>query len=253
MAATSPPHRVEIRMQGSTRLTSPDTSSPSEDILFGREGGVATVVLNRPRALNAFTLGMYRRFDPMLRAWEEDPMVRAVLVRGAGERAFCAGGDVRAVYEAGRGMWRPARSDLGVLLGRIRADPPRPPLSEAVSRDHRRHHDGRRGRGLGQRRLPDRDREDAAGNAGDRDRPVPRCRRDAVPEFVPRAYRAVSRIDRGAARPGRRTLLRLCDTFRAARARAGPRSRRSPVLRGATVPSARRPKRFWHRSTAIPA
>ena len=94
-------------MQGSTRLTSPDTSSPSEDILFGRGGGVATVVLNRPRALNAFTLGMYRRFDPMLRAWEKEPMVRAVLVRGAGERAFCAGGDVRAVYEAGRGSGGP--------------------------------------------------------------------------------------------------------------------------------------------------
>src|SRR3954447_1316246 len=103
MAATSPPRRVEIRLQGSTRLTSPDTPSPSEDILFGRGGGVATVVLNRPRALNAFTLGMYRRFDPMLRAWQKEPMVRAVLVRGAGERAFWAGGDVRAVYEAGRG------------------------------------------------------------------------------------------------------------------------------------------------------
>ena len=50
---------------------------------------------------------MYRRFDPMLRAWEEDPTVRAVLVRGAGERAFCAGGDVRAVYEAGRGIAGP--------------------------------------------------------------------------------------------------------------------------------------------------
>src|SRR3954451_16207754 len=107
MAATSPPRRVEIRLQGSTRLTSPDTPSPSEDILFGREGGVATVVLNRPRALNAFTLGMYRRLDPMLRGWEEDPTVRAVLVRGAGERAFCAGGDVRAVYEAGRGIAGP--------------------------------------------------------------------------------------------------------------------------------------------------
>jgi enoyl-CoA hydratase len=75
--------------------------------LFGREGGVATVLLNRPRALNAFTLGMYRRFDPMLRAWEADPAVHAVLVRGAGERAFCAGGDVRAVYEAGRGISGP--------------------------------------------------------------------------------------------------------------------------------------------------
>src|SRR5213078_4471059 len=76
----------------------------NEDILFGREGGVATVTLNRPQALNAFTLDMYRRFDPMLRAWADDSAIRAVLIRGAGERAFCAGGDVRAIYEAGRGI-----------------------------------------------------------------------------------------------------------------------------------------------------
>jgi enoyl-CoA hydratase len=76
----------------------------SDDILFGREAGVATVTLNRPQALNAFTLGMYRRFAPMLREWEEDPSIHAVLIRGAGERAFCAGGDVRAIAEAGRGI-----------------------------------------------------------------------------------------------------------------------------------------------------
>jgi len=75
-----------------------------EDILFGREGGLATVTLNRPQALNSFTLDMYRRFDPMLRGWADDPGVKAVLIRGAGERAFCAGGDVRAIYEAGRGI-----------------------------------------------------------------------------------------------------------------------------------------------------
>jgi enoyl-CoA hydratase len=74
------------------------------DILFGREGGVGTVLLNRPQALNAFTLGMYRRLDPQLRAWADDPDIGAVLVEGAGERAFCAGGDVRAVYEAGKGI-----------------------------------------------------------------------------------------------------------------------------------------------------
>src|SRR5437762_7701332 len=76
----------------------------NDDILFGREGEVATVTLNRPHALNAFTLDMYRRFDPMLRAWADDPGIRAVLIRGAGERAFCAGGDVRAIYDAGRGI-----------------------------------------------------------------------------------------------------------------------------------------------------
>src|SRR6266566_5741359 len=75
-----------------------------DDILFGREGGVATVTLNRPQALNAFTLGMYRRFAPVLREWEDDPAIHAVLIRGAGERAFCAGGDVRAIAEAGQGI-----------------------------------------------------------------------------------------------------------------------------------------------------
>ena len=59
---------------------------------------------------------MYRRFDPMLRDWEEDPAVRAVLVRGAGERAFCAGGDVRAVYEAGRGICRRPRDLTSVFF-----------------------------------------------------------------------------------------------------------------------------------------
>ena len=60
--------------------------------------------INRPKALNALTLDNYRRFAPALRAWAADPSVHAVVVRGAGERAFCAGGDVRAVYEAGRGI-----------------------------------------------------------------------------------------------------------------------------------------------------
>ena len=78
--------------------------SDADDIVFGREGGVATVTLNRPQALNAFTLGMYRRFAPMLRSWADDRAVHAVLVRGAEGRAFCAGGDIRAIYEAGRGI-----------------------------------------------------------------------------------------------------------------------------------------------------
>src|SRR6516225_9946724 len=78
--------------------------SGSEEILLGREGGLATLVINRPKALNTLTLDNYRRFTPALRAWAADPSVHAVVVRGAGERAFCAGGDVRAVYEAGRGI-----------------------------------------------------------------------------------------------------------------------------------------------------
>jgi enoyl-CoA hydratase len=75
-----------------------------DEILLGRGGGLATLTINRPQALNALTLDNYRRFAPALAAWAEDPSVHAVLVCGAGGRAFCAGGDVRAVYEAGRGI-----------------------------------------------------------------------------------------------------------------------------------------------------
>jgi len=78
--------------------------SNAEEILLDQQGGLATLTINRPRALNALTLENYRRFAPVLHAWARDPSVHAVTVRGAGERAFCAGGDVRAVYEAGRGI-----------------------------------------------------------------------------------------------------------------------------------------------------
>src|SRR5437773_3133155 len=78
--------------------------SGADEILLGRQGGLATLTINRPRALNALTLDNYRRIDPAMRAWAADPSVRAAVVRGAGDRAFCAGGDVRAVYEAGRGI-----------------------------------------------------------------------------------------------------------------------------------------------------
>jgi enoyl-CoA hydratase len=79
----------------------------TDEILLGRDGGLAILTINRPQALNALTLDNYRRIDPALRAWAADPTVSAVVVRGAGDRAFCAGGDVRAVYEAGRGISGP--------------------------------------------------------------------------------------------------------------------------------------------------
>ena len=74
--------------------------SDSPEILLDHEGGLGIVTLNRPKALNALTLGMYRVFDPQLVRWGKDPSVQALMVRGAGERAFCAGGDVRAIYDA---------------------------------------------------------------------------------------------------------------------------------------------------------
>lgn len=76
------------------------------DVLFdtatGIGGSLGLITLNRPKALNALTLEMIRAIDPVLTGWAADPAIQAVVIRGAGDRAFCAGGDVRAVYEAGR-------------------------------------------------------------------------------------------------------------------------------------------------------
>ncbi|WP_042703257.1 enoyl-CoA hydratase/isomerase family protein, partial [Azospirillum sp. B506] len=76
--------------------------SDAAEILFERRGAIGLVTLNRPKALNALTLGMIRLFDPQLRAWNADPEIKAVVIRGAGEKAFCAGGDVVSLYEAGK-------------------------------------------------------------------------------------------------------------------------------------------------------
>ena len=73
-------------------------SGPS--VVTSVEGGLGLVTLNRPRALNSLNLEMIRTLAPVLRAWQQrDSGVRAVLVRGAGGKAFCAGGDIRALTE----------------------------------------------------------------------------------------------------------------------------------------------------------
>lgn len=76
------------------------------EILFGTSGHAATATLNRPKALNALTLGMIELLAPKLREWAAAPTVRQIVLKGAGERAFCAGGDVRAAYEAGLAVKR---------------------------------------------------------------------------------------------------------------------------------------------------
>lgn len=84
----------------------------TDEVLLERRDGLGVITLNRPKALNTLTLGMYRTLDPELLGWAADPSVRAVLIRGAGDRAFCAGGDVRAIYEAGRGKTEGLTADF---------------------------------------------------------------------------------------------------------------------------------------------
>ena len=62
--------------------------------------GLGLLTLNRPKALNSLNLEMIRILGPVLRDWQrEDSGVKVVVVRGQGGKAFCAGGDIRAITE----------------------------------------------------------------------------------------------------------------------------------------------------------
>jgi len=69
------------------------------EILFEQIGSFGVVTLNRPEALNALSWDMCSAFRAQLIEWERAPSIRAVLVKGAGDRAFCAGGDIRWVRD----------------------------------------------------------------------------------------------------------------------------------------------------------
>lgn len=70
----------------------------NREIFFEVRNHVGFVTLNRPAVLNALSAGMILEMHARLRDWARDPDIYAIVVRGAGEKAFCAGGDVRAVH-----------------------------------------------------------------------------------------------------------------------------------------------------------
>jgi enoyl-CoA hydratase len=72
------------------------------DVLVRQFGALRRLTLNRPQALNALTLDMAVTMTRWLRAWTSDDAAGAVLIDGAGERGLCAGGDLRALYDAAK-------------------------------------------------------------------------------------------------------------------------------------------------------
>ncbi len=77
-------------------------SAGIDEVLVRRQGRLGRITLDRPRAINALTLGMVRAIDAALEAWEAEPAVLAVLIDGAGPRGLCAGGDIRFLHDAVR-------------------------------------------------------------------------------------------------------------------------------------------------------
>lgn len=85
--------------QVSSKGISPVDATQNE-VLAEVRNHIGHLTLNRPAGLNALTLEMVRHLHRQLDAWAQDPQVHAVVLRGAGEKAFCAGGDIRSLYDS---------------------------------------------------------------------------------------------------------------------------------------------------------
>ena len=102
-----------------------------DDVLYSVEDAVATIMINRPRKLNAFTTGTLRRMIRALQDAASDRSVGVVVITGAGDRAFSAGGDVAtedeeaftsgadALDELNRELYREFRACLKPIIARV--------------------------------------------------------------------------------------------------------------------------------------
>lgn len=76
--------------------------SDEPEILFEQCGPIGLITLNRPKVLNALTYNMVKQLHPQLEQWANDDTISAVVIQAAGEKAFCAGGDIRALHDWGK-------------------------------------------------------------------------------------------------------------------------------------------------------
>uniref|UniRef100_A0A914YV26 3-hydroxyisobutyryl-CoA hydrolase, mitochondrial n=1 Tax=Panagrolaimus superbus TaxID=310955 RepID=A0A914YV26_9BILA len=77
-------------------------SSTESEVLFNCEGAARIITLNRPKALNALNLSMVRQIYPQMKEWINDDKAGLVIIKGAGDKAFCAGGDVLSVTQSAK-------------------------------------------------------------------------------------------------------------------------------------------------------
>ena len=113
----SPLHGAQAPSSSSAPVS--PASSPAlapaadDELVVEVRGRLGCITLNRPRALNALSLGMVRGLYAALRAWADDDRIDAVALRGQGREGpfgvLCAGGDIRFVHQ-------------GVLSGDPRVD-----------------------------------------------------------------------------------------------------------------------------------
>lgn len=98
------------------------------EVLTRVESGVGRITLNRPKALHALNRAMCEAMTDALLAWRDEGEVKSVLIDHAGERGFCAGGDIRMIAESGAGDASEARAFFKVeyRLNHLMFDYPKP-------------------------------------------------------------------------------------------------------------------------------
>lgn len=85
--------------------------SESKDILFEARNRSGVITLNRPQALNALSYDMIAAMEEHYPVWSADPHIYGIVVQSSSPRAFCAGGDLKALYEWHR------RGEIDTILG----------------------------------------------------------------------------------------------------------------------------------------
>ncbi|SOY63390.1 enoyl-CoA hydratase/isomerase family protein [Cupriavidus taiwanensis] len=89
-----------MRLTEEIKAANLDVAEP--EVVFQVVNGVGIATLNRPRQLNALSYPMIVALGARMEAWANDDAIRAVVLRGAGPKAFCAGGDIRALTDSYR-------------------------------------------------------------------------------------------------------------------------------------------------------
>ena len=83
-------------------MSSSQSAIVSQTLITTSGHRLGLMILNTPQAMNAVDLDMVKLIDEQLAVWQQDPQVVAVLMRGAGDKAFSAGGDIRKLYDSMR-------------------------------------------------------------------------------------------------------------------------------------------------------
>jgi enoyl-CoA hydratase len=95
------PAVAAIRALEAARNPPPEFKMPETEILIFVDNGVGRISLNRPKAIHALNLAMCEQMSRMLWHWRDDEKIHSIVIDHAGERGFCAGGDIRMIAESG--------------------------------------------------------------------------------------------------------------------------------------------------------